>query len=258
MAGIPDTFRYYLFARHKYGHGVHSPFAYRFIREVLRDKTTYPEYGLVEKIRKDLLRNKTTFRKKDLGTGAGMSGKTVMGTMVRRSSVSRKFGRLLFRIARFCKPERILELGSAAGISTAYLALGNPEAEIISLEGDPVLCRTARNTLQRTGLKNVQVVEGAFKETLPELLTDNRKFDLLFIDGDHRGEALMSYCRQLIPSVAGGGCIILDDIHWSEDMVAGWNKVRTFSGVTLSLDLLQMGILFLDPKLTREQMTIRF
>ena len=49
--------RYWLKASNGKGHGIHSPFVFNFIKNVLNDKKQYPAYLKVEKLRTSLLNN---------------------------------------------------------------------------------------------------------------------------------------------------------------------------------------------------------
>jgi hypothetical protein len=47
------------------------------------------------------------------------------------------------------------------------------------------------------------------------------------------------------------GIIILDDIHWSKEMNQAWNELKNHPSVSLSIDLFEGGILFLNQKLPK-------
>jgi predicted O-methyltransferase YrrM len=95
--------------------------------------------------------------------------------------VSALQGRLLELLARISGARRILELGTLAGYSTAWLARGLPPGgSIVTLEADPAYAGIARENL--AGLP-VEVVTGPALETLPQL---EGPFDLIFIDADKR------------------------------------------------------------------------
>ena len=48
---VTNYFRFYASASNSKGHGMHSPFVYQFIREVLQDHTAYEDYRQWEKWR---------------------------------------------------------------------------------------------------------------------------------------------------------------------------------------------------------------
>jgi len=82
--------------------------------------------------------------------------------MVGFSSVKPKYGKLLFRIARYYKPSTIIELGTSVGVSTLYLAKGAPQSKIVTLEGNASVCDYARTVFKKYQLSNIKAMNGLF------------------------------------------------------------------------------------------------
>ena len=91
---------YWLGASNGKGHGIHSPFVYEFVQEVLNDQMAYPEYREAERMRRKLLANNTPVPLEDYGAGSrsGPGSKSV-AQIARHASETPKYGQLLFRIA---------------------------------------------------------------------------------------------------------------------------------------------------------------
>src|SRR4029078_4521361 len=64
---------YYVNARNGKGHGIHSPFVFDFVTNVLNDRHTYDCYGAIEALRKELLRDHSTIETEDFGAGSAAS-----------------------------------------------------------------------------------------------------------------------------------------------------------------------------------------
>ena len=62
--------QYYLTAANGKGHGVHSPFVFRFITEVLNDDRSYYAYSIIEPLRESLHTNSTVIEVPDFGAGS--------------------------------------------------------------------------------------------------------------------------------------------------------------------------------------------
>ena len=90
--------RYYLRASNGKGHGIHSPFVYEFVSEVLSDNRHYYAYEKIESIKRDLLQDKRTLNVNDLGAGSSTRiAREKKVSDIAQNAVSRqKFGRLLF------------------------------------------------------------------------------------------------------------------------------------------------------------------
>ena len=255
------------FIRHRFsafstqGHGIHSPFVFDFVTAVCRDQKIYEDYARVERLRSGLLKNHTLLEVTDLGAGSayGQSRQRTVSSIARRAAKPKKFGQLLYRIAAHYQPKTILELGTSLGLSTAYLALGNPKARVYTIEGSARIAEVAKNNFRELGLNNTELREGPFSEQLPGLLRDTGPVDLAFIDGDHRYSSTLDYFEQLIVRAAAHSVLIFDDIHWSAGMQSAWKRICGDPRVMLSIDLFSMGMAFFNPSFrVKQHFRIRF
>lgn len=253
--------RYYLTASSRKGHGIHSPFVFDFIKNVLRDKKEYAYYPIIEKGRQQLLKQKGRIEVEDFGAGSAIikTNKRVVAEMARSSLKPAKYAQLLFRIVNYYQPQTILELGASFGITTSYLAAGHVKAKVYTIEGAPAIAAIARKTFDRVGLKNIELTEGDFNNTLPALITKLNTIDLAFIDGHHLKDPTLDYFQQLLNHSTVSTILIFDDIHWSVEMESAWAIIMQHPAVTLSIDLFFIGIVFLNPDFNhKQQFTIRF
>lgn len=89
--------------RHRCGYGVHSPFAFSLITDVVYEKMPYYAYSFLKKEQKKKV--------KELGWKKGM----------------RKVNRFLFRLVNRVQPETIVEVGRHS-VSSLYLQAAKPSA----------------------------------------------------------------------------------------------------------------------------------
>lgn len=252
---------YYLTASNGKGHGIHSPFVYDFVRHVLNDKRNFYAYGQVEALRNKLLHNEAVIAVEDFGAGSSISktNQRSIASIARHAAKSKKWAQLLFRIVNYYQPATILELGTSLGISTAYMAMANPQGHIVTAEGSAAIAGEAGKNFQSLKLSTIQQVTGNFDDTLPGILASLPKLDLVFIDGNHRYEPTVRYFNQLLPSLHANSIVIFDDIHWSADMERAWNAVKENSAVQLSVDLFFIGLVFFSDQFkVKQHFTIRF
>jgi predicted O-methyltransferase YrrM len=242
------------------GHGIHSPFVFSFIKEVLNDKTKYPQYKLIENLRKKLLADNTPVPLEDYGAGSfSGQGSRSISSIAERSAKSPKYAALLFRMAKYYQPHYILELGTSLGISTAYLAAADEHSVMVTGEGNFVVASKANNNLDSLGLLNVRIVTGNFDNTLPEMVAAIPRVDLAFIDGNHREKPTIKYFHELLSKVSESSALIFDDIHWSEEMELAWKYIKNHESVMLTIDLYFIGIVFFRPEFkVKQHFTIRF
>ncbi len=150
----------------------------------------------------------------------------------------------------------ILELGTSLGISTLALALAAPDREVITVEGCPRLAALAEENLKRHGAGNATVLCMEFSEALRQISERGITPQLAFIDGNHRGSALMDYTGK-ISGMGGEMIIIADDIHMNRDMHEAWNALARSPMARASLEMLRMGILFCMSAITPMRYRIR-
>ncbi len=252
---------YYLTAANGKGHGVHSPFVFNFIKNVLLDKKKYDCYDAIERRRKQLKRNRDLIEVVDFGAGSKVikTRQRIIKDIANSSLKPKKYAQLLYRIVGHYQPATILELGTSFGITSAYLASGNENATLYTCEGAKRIASIAHETIQQLQLKNVKLIEGDFAKTLPTLFAKIKKVDLAFVDGNHRKEPTIQYFRDLLKLADINTILIFDDIHWSKEMEAAWQEIQANERVTLTIDLFFIGLVFINPDFKMKQhFTIRF
>lgn len=252
---------YYLTASNGRGHGVHSPFVYDFIRHVLMDKRNFYAYDQIEALRTELKRDDTIMEVEDFGAGSGIdkTNRRSVASIAKHAAKPAKWAQLLFRIVQYYKPQQILELGTSLGISTAYMAMGNPAARLVTAEGSKAIAGRAMRNFKALKCPQIELVPGNFDETMPELLSKLPAIDLAFIDGNHRLEPTVRYFEQLLPNLGQYSMVIFDDIHWSAGMEEAWRTIQHHPAVKLSIDLFFIGIvLFREEFHEKQHFTIRY
>jgi predicted O-methyltransferase YrrM len=185
----------------------------------------------------------------DYGAGRANGGdRTVVrtvGEIARRSSRSRRWNSLLFKLVRAFQPSVCLELGTALGISAAYQAAAlelNRKGRIVTLEGAEALASLAAANLEALGFREFELVPGRFQDTLDGVLKKNAPIDFVFIDGHHEERATVRYFNQILPALSDGAVLVFDDISWSNGMARAWDTIRKDKNIKASVDLLSIGI----------------
>jgi predicted O-methyltransferase YrrM len=252
---------YYLTASNSKGHGMHSPFVFEFITKVLNDKKAYPEYAIVEKLRNDLSKDQTVLTIEDFGAGsaANKSSQRTIRSIVKNAAKPPKFSQLLFRMAKYYQPGTILELGTSLGITTSYLSLAKPDAQLTTMEGAAAIAEKAQKNFKTLKLQNISLIEGNFDYTLSAAISKFSTIDFAFIDGNHRREPTERYFNQLLPVIHNDSILIFDDIHWSLEMEQAWETIKQHPSVRCSIDLFFIGIvLFRQEFKEKQHFKIRF
>lgn len=252
---------YFCSASNGNGHGIHSPFVFDFIKNVLNDTRNFYVYSTIENIRSSLLQNKTIIPITDFGAGSvtGAATERSIRQIAQRAAKPKKWGQLLFRMANYYQPTNILELGTSFGISAAYLAAGNTSATVTTLEGSALIAEVATQNFEKLSLNNITQIVGPFDEVLPTWLATTTPVDMVFVDGNHRKQPTLRYFNQLLSKKKPTSIFVFDDIHWSAEMQAAWKEIKAHPEVVLTIDLFFVGLVFFNTDfMVKQHFTIRF
>lgn len=240
-------------------HGIHSPFVYELLDKVIYDKTAYLEYETVGRIRKELLSRTNEIEITDLGAGSTVnrSNKRKVADIAKNSAKGGKWGELLFRLSKRFEPETMIELGTSLGIGSLYQSLGNPNGKLTTFEGCPNTAAIARDQFQKAKV-NPAIIEGNFDDTLQPFLNSIEKLDWAFIDGNHQKEPTICYFEQCLEKCHNDSVLLFDDIYWSKGMAEAWENIKAHERVNVTLDLFQVGIVFLRREQPKQHFVIRY
>jgi predicted O-methyltransferase YrrM len=197
----------------------------------------------------------------DLGAGSMLTKSNLrrVSSICRNTSKSRKIALLLHRMVAKYQPATVIELGTSLGISTAYLASGNPKGHVVTMEGSPNIAALASKNFEKLGLANIEIRKGSFDDLLPQQLQGGTNIDFVFIDGNHREEPTLRYFNWLMSAPKSSTILVFDDIHWSPGMEAAWNKIQADPRVRMTIDLFFVGIvLFREEFKVKQDFVIRY
>ena len=239
-------------------HGVHSPFVYHLVTKCFNVKTNPSEMIAVNKIRKLLYSNHKSITITDYGKGSSVfkNNERKVSDIAKIAGISKKRAELLLRIIDYFTPQNILEIGTSVGLGASVLSIGNPEAEIITLEGCENTAQVAKELFKTNHLDNVQLVVGNFNDTLPSVIK-GKQFDLIYFDGNHQKSATLQYFNQCIETAHNDSLFIFDDINWSMEMQLAWKEIKNNPKVTLTINTFYWGFVFFRREQEKQHFTIR-
>jgi caffeoyl-CoA O-methyltransferase len=127
--------------------------------------------------------------------------------------VSRETGRLLSTLVHAMQANRILEIGTAYGYSTLWMALAMPQAaRIWTIDPDRERTKIAADFLRRAGREDsVDIINQPALDVLKTF--PQRNLDIVFIDAlKHEYE---QYLEASVPLLKRSGLVIVDNLLWS-------------------------------------------
>ncbi len=139
-------------------------------------------------------------------------------------------GALLHVLARACGARRVIEVGTAIGVSTLYLARALPaDGLVVSFEIDPERHSAARDYLRRAEV--LDRTELRLQDARAGLAALEGAFDMAFVDGVKAQYG--NYFDALLPRLRPGAVLAVDNVlmsgtvaegcgdgHWSDEQVA--------------------------------------
>lgn len=147
-------------------------------------------------------------------------------------------GTLLEILTRSIAAERVFEMGSAIGYSTAFFARAvGRGGQVFYTDGSPENARQARAYLGRMDLADRVTIKVG--DAIASLEETRGYFDLIFIDVDKDGYP--AALKAAAPRVRRGGYLVADNVLWSGRVVdsgvrdAATEGIRHFNRILFSL-----------------------
>ncbi|MCF6240240.1 MAG: class I SAM-dependent methyltransferase [Bacteroidales bacterium] len=252
-------FNYLIKSKYYYGHGIHSPFVYQFVRSVIFTETKNKALKVINKTVKKYKNNKNIVFIEDFGAGSKtLKGKSrKISEIVRNSSTRKKYGKLIFRMVDYFQIKNAIEIGTSLGIGSLYIGISG-KVQLHTIEGDKSLYKIAKTTFEQLNLSNIIAYNGEFDKVLPTVLEKINKLDFVYFDGNHKSKATLNYFYQCLDKIHNETVFVFDDIYWSKDMKFAWEQIKSHPSVQVSIDLFQIGIIFFKKELSKEHYLIRY
>ena len=268
--------RHQLTAWNTGGEGVHSPYLFEWVRMVMMDKNAYYIWGEIERCREKMLRDERELEFVDYGSGKlkGENGeRRRVCDIARRSLAKRKYAQMLSRLVNWLGASHslengsgtayslefrgltIVELGTSLGVTTAYMAAMDSRNRVVTFEGCEAVANIAKENWKALNINNIECRVG--KIDVEELVRDIERLDVAFIDANHTYMSTCEYFDVLAGKVREKSVIVVDDIHYSEEMEKAWKAICADERVTSTIDLYQMGLVFFDKHYWKRHYTMR-
>lgn len=219
--------------RQAWGFGIHSPFAFRLITKVIREKARYYAYDDVEEIGRTRVADTLMRRQKHL-----------------RKLLSTSRGRLFFRLTNFFRPDDIIEIGSSWGISSLYLRLAERSARLTIVEPIAEIGDFAERLFTEVG-EQADFVRDPYNISLPAYLASER--DGLYIVVNRQPKAQYRVLPRLLdPALDKPSFLIIDGIRSNSAAKEWWEALIKDERVRVTIDMKNVGFVCCNPKLNKQ------
>ncbi len=215
---------------------MHSPFAFSFINDVVEEKNLF--YGYKE------IADKLRLRKKSISLPGAINLKNNL---------------FLFRLSNYYRFKSAIMVGCESESSIFYLQGGNPKTQCTLIESDKTKASSAIHLAE--GEQNIRVYDTSDEEVFSDFETQILKIghtDLVYIH-----HAISNATKQNILNVCSKfrkeqTVIILDGIYSSKEMIQMWKSAIAKPYISVSFDLIALGVLVINPKLNKQDYKLFF
>jgi len=188
----------------RHGFGVHSPWAYDFIVNVIGESRPYYAYDDLYDFWQETPQELPQF--------------------------SQREDELLFRVVNSINPSLSVEVGTGSGLSTAYIASVSKKSKVLTLDTPNSLTTQVRNNLSK--FPNVEFSCGNLETILKDMSAGmDRKIDFLHIA---HTRYVYNVFEVLYNCLCPGSIVVVHDIirqnrNWWKDIVADARTGITFA-----------------------------
>ncbi len=200
---------YWLTAANSKGHGIHSPFVFQFVTDILNDDRFFYAFETIEQANKQQQRFK-------------------------------KYNRLLFKIVDYYQPKTVLYIDESITNTLFYLAQANSNTPVFSFVNNNSQQKKDVQINPAIAINNV-----FFYEDISAIPTN--EYQLVFINTCNEGD-LQNYFQLVLPKLTAQSIVIINNIHAGEQLESVWHHLQQHNSVTLSIDLFQLGLIFFRPE----------
>jgi hypothetical protein len=239
---------YLLKASHRHGHGIHSPFLFRLITEVIENKGNYSAYPMLNAADENV-RNMLRILDMNSYQAGGISEYGYGGKEIKRMHLlPHRFDRLLFRLVNDFSPGGIAFYGSTFGVTLLALAMADRRIQVMAqVENDHYrsFCRRLTEVYE---VNNV-CLTGSGEVVSADFIVVQNPLDPY-------------YCDRLLAHVlmdsSFDGVIVVGGLHTSDAMEAIWIRHKESPVVRVALDLFEIGIFICRKGLQKEEFVVSF
>ncbi|MDR2774525.1 MAG: hypothetical protein LBC19_07265 [Tannerella sp.] len=225
------------------GYGVHSPFAFDLITNVIEERRMYYCYEMLDNLRLQL-------RRENCKIECGDKALTVKRAM-RKFCFSAGGYKLLFRLANRFRPGKILIVGSGLGLTPLYATAYSKGVDCIVFEPEPSIAIIARNMIKKYAHSSISVYDNNGSESD---MSELEQFDFI-VWGKNRpfaADFTFEAFENMLRHITDESVMIISGINESHANKRIWEKLCAHTRVSATFDVYSFGIVFFTPRLNRK------
>lgn len=219
------------------GFGIHSPFAFNFVQNVLGERCPYYAYARIAKWR---------------ATAKAASG----GCWPYSSLISLNEARMLFRITNFFNPSQLLVIGARSGVSAASVKAVSSQSVLHLYSPQYAQSKVQQQLLQSFGdqVRHYTDIFECVKAYSSQISGDAESFVLVNEIGDEMELDVLK--SAILAILQKQGVIVMRNLHKHELAARLWAECKDHAQYGQTYTNGKTGILIANPKLQLEHFSL--
>ena len=209
--------------KHRKGYGVHSPFAYAIITEVIEEKTPYYAYRKMQPL------------------------------YTANAPVRFKVATLLFRLANRFRARRIVEIGTDTGYSLLPLLMVDSRNEVYVVADEA----QQQSTRQHLSLFPGFADRVTFIDSIDALPADYVA-DMIVVNGQPEPMSHTDFVEWLKSHLSERGLFFVHGIQPDHQMETYWDEICECDPIEVTMDLYDYGLAIRQPHFFKQHYVVSF
>ena len=229
------------------GHGIHSPFMFDFITNIVENPHSFYAFEELGKSLKILYKYKEAIEVTEWGLDFGLEkGIYPGGTVAGRTELGEKAGELIFRIINKFSCRKIVHYGPTLGINLLYLAKVD-QRNRIQLIAQKKECRKISDPiLQKNSISDFVEMSEQLKRPI------DKSIDLALINFPQSATQTSQAMESVLPHCKEGSIVVIRGINTNKTMANWWKEFKSNQKNGVTLDLNIIGLYFLRSDLQNQ------
>ena len=202
------------------GFGVHSPWAYDLIENVINEKHPYYAY-------------------EDLYPFWEKAPQYLPQYPQSRDE-------LLFRLVNRFNPRYILEVGTGAGVSTGYLASVSKQSKVVTVDYKHPAEKEVLRNLKK--IPNIEYIAADILETVKKIMENGQVPQFIHIAHTSMWREV---AEMIIPFATSETIMVIEDLG-KKQKKEWWKEIIKDKRVGVTFQMKKVGLLFFDHKMTKQ------
>ncbi len=243
---------YFKKARHRRGHGIHSPFLFNLITTVIENKRKVPEYKIFRQLKIESMQvlEKYSDQSPNKTYPHIFSHFTKPQKLYKKIELPLRYGKVVFRLIREFKPSSVIHYGPCLGVNLAVMALADQLIPAYQKIGVQEYEKFTMETLKDSSISNIYFLH---ENDLPAVHPE-----LIMINYPYAPQMTRKIVQNHLENNGLNDVMILRGIHESKEMETIWQELIVNKNVRVSLDLFEIGIALFRAGLQKENFIHRF